>query len=159
MTPLKRLLARLRAALSGGDLDRDFALELQSHLEMLTEDNIRKGMPPAEARRQAAIRLGATSSLQSRHRDVRGFRVLEDLAQDLRFAGRLMMKKRWFTAAAILAIALGIGANTVGFSIIDAAFFRGFNFERAGELHAISWRPTRGGRLPSSILDLEDWRA
>jgi len=159
VTPLRQFLARLRALLRGADFDRDFAQELQSHLDMLTEDNLGKGLEPAEARRQAALKLGTLSSLQSRHRDVRGFRVLEDLAQDLRFAGRLMLKERWFSAAAILAIALGIGANTVGFSIIDAAFFRGFNFERAEELHAISWQPTRGRRLQSSILDLEDWRS
>ena len=156
---VRRLIAQLLAFFRGADLDRDFAQELESHLEMLTEDNIQRGLAPSEARRQAAVTLGAPSSLQSRHRDVRGFRVLDDLAQDLRFAGRLMRKERWFSAAAIVAIALGIGANTVGFSIVDAAFFRGLNFERADELHAISWQPTRGRRLPSSLLDLEDWRS
>jgi predicted permease len=158
VTALRHLIARVRALFTGGALDRDFAQELESHLEMLTADNIRSGMTLVEARRQAALKLGAASSLQTRHRDVRSFRPLEELSQDLRFAARLMLKERWFSAAAIVAIALGIGANTVGFSIIDAAFFRGFNFERAGELHAISWRPTRGRRLPSSILDLDDWR-
>ena len=116
-------------------------------------------MTPAEAARQARLTLGRRARSQSRHRDVRGFRLLEDFFQDLRFAARLMLKDRWFSAAAILAIALGIGANTVGFSIINAAFIRGFNFERAEELHSISWRPTRGRRLPSSVLDLEDWRS
>ncbi len=115
---------------------------------MLTADNIRRGMPPEEARRQAAVRLGAASSLQSQHRDVRGFRLLEDLVQDLRFAARLMRKERWFSAAAIAAIALGIGANTVGFTIINAAFLRGFPFEEAEGLRAISWRPTAAAARP-----------
>jgi predicted permease len=158
MATLKHLLARLRAVVRGGELDRDFAQEIETHLEMATEDNIRRGMTPAEARRQAAIRLGGATSLQARHREVRGFRALDDLFQDLRFAARLMVKERWFSAAAIAAIALGIGANTVGFTIINAAFIRGFSFERAEELQAISWRPTRGRRLPSSVIDLEDWR-
>jgi putative ABC transport system permease protein len=158
MTALRHFLARMRALFRGADLDRDFARELQSHLEMLTEDNIRKGLSPEEARRQAAIRLGAATSLQSQHRDTRGFRPLEEIVQDLRFAIRLMRKERWVSAAAIAAIALGIGANTVGFSIINAAFIRGFSFDRAEELHAISWRPTRGRRLPSSAPDLDDWR-
>jgi putative ABC transport system permease protein len=70
----------------------------------------------------------------------------------------LIVKERWFSAAAIVAIALGIGANTLGFTIVNAAFIRPFAFERAEELHAISWRPTRGRRLPSSAIDLEDWR-
>ena len=156
---LRHVAARVRAIFSGAADDRDFAQELESHLEMLTEDNLRRGMNAVEARRQAALRLGAASSLQSRHRDVRGWPFLESLVQDARFAGRLMLKDRWFSAAAVAAIALGIGANTVGFTIINAAFIRGFNFERAEELHAVSWRPTRGRRLPSSVLDFEDWRS
>ena len=159
LTPLRLFAARLRAMFSGAAQDREFAQELASHLEMLTEENVRLGLRPDEAARQARLKLGSASSLQVRHRDVRGFRPLADLLQDLRFATRLMLKERWFSAAAILAIALGIGANTVGFTIINAAFLRGFNFERAEELHAISWRPTRGRRLPSSVLDLEDWRS
>ena len=158
-TALRLFTARLRALVGGAAADREFAQELESHLEMLTEDNVRRGMAPDEAARRARLTLGATSSLQSRHRDVRGFRPLEDFFQDLRFAGRLMLKDKWLSAAAILAIALGIGANTMGFSIINAAFIRGFNFERAEELHSISWRPTRGRRLPSSVLDFEDWRS
>jgi predicted permease len=158
-TALRLLTARLRAQLGGAAQDREFARELESHLEMLTEDNVRRGMAPAEAARKARLTLGSASSLQSRHRDVRGFRLLEDFFQDLRFATRLMLKDRWLSAAAVLAIALGIGANAMGFSIINAAFIRGFNFERAEELHSISWRPTRGRRLPSSVLDLDDWRS
>jgi putative ABC transport system permease protein len=159
LATLRHVAARVRALLTGAADDRDFAHELESHLAMLTEDNIRRGMGAVEARRQAALRLGAASSLHSRHRDVRGWPFIEGLVQDVRFAGRLMMKDRWFSAAAVAAIALGIGANTVGFTIVNAAFIRGFNFERAEELHSISWRPTRGRRLPSSVLDFEDWRS
>ena len=159
LTALRLFTARLRALFGGAAEDREFAQELESHLEMLTEENVRLGMRPEAAARQARLTLGSVTSLQSQHRDVRGFRLVEDLLQDLRFAARLMRKERWLSAAAIVAIALGIGANTVGFTIINAAFIRGFNFERAEELHAISWRPTRGRRLPSSVLDLEDWRS
>lgn len=159
MATIKRLIARLRALFNGAHGDREFAQELQSHLEMLTEHNIRNGMSREEARRQAAVKLGATSSLQSQHRDVRGFRPLDEIAQDLRFALRLLIKERWFSAAAIVAMALGIGANTLGFTIINAAFIRDFSFDRADQLHAISWRPTRGRRLPASFVDLEDWRS
>ena len=159
LTNLRQLGARLKAFFRGGDLDRDFAQEIETHLTLMTDDNIRRGLSPEEARRQAAIRLGAATSLQSQHRDARGFRFLDDLFQDVRFASRLMMKERWFSAAAIAAIALGIGANTVGFSIINASFIRSFNFDRADQIHAISWRPTHGMRLSASVLDLEDWRA
>ncbi len=159
MAALKQFVARLRAFLRGGAMDRDFAEEMAAHLEMAAEENVRKGMTPEQARRHAAIRLGGAASLQSRHRDARSLPMLEDLVQDLRFASRLLIKDRWFSAAAIAAIALGIGANTLGFTIINAAFIRGFNFERAEEVVAISWRPARGIRMPSSVLDLEDWRS
>ena len=138
MATLKQFIARLRALVRGGDLDRDFAQEMQAHLDMAIEDSIRLGMAPDEARRQAAVRFGGATSMQSRHRDARGFRGLDDLFQDLRFSARLIAKERWFSAAAIAAIALGIGANTVGFTIVNAAFIRGFSFDRAEEIVAIS---------------------
>jgi putative ABC transport system permease protein len=159
LAALRHAVARLRAIFRGGELDRDFSEEIAAHLEMATEENIRNGMSREEARRQAALRLGGATSLQSRHRDERGFPLLEDLVQDLRFAARLMIKDRWFSGAAIAAIALGIGANTVGFTIVNAAFLRGFPFEEADRLRAISWRPNAGLRASSSYLDLEDWRS
>jgi predicted permease len=159
MATITQFVARLRAFFRGGELDRDFSEEMTAHLEMATEENLRRGMTREQARRQAALRLGGATSLASRHREARGFRMLDDLSQDLKFAARLLIKERWFSAAAILAIALGIGANTVGFSIINASFIRSFNFERAEQIQAISWRPTRGRRLGASVLDLEDWRS
>ena len=159
MATLKQLVARLRAFFRGSELDRDFSEEMAAHLEMATEENIRKGMTPDEAKRQASLRIGGVTSLQSQHRDARGFRFLDDLVQDLRFAWRLMLKDRWLSAAAIIAIALGIGANTLGFTIVNAAFLRGFPFDRAEELRAISWQPEQGRRSAVSVLDLEDWRS
>src|SRR3712207_5529541 len=138
LTRLRHFVARLRAWRHGAALDRDFQQELESHLHMLVAENLGRGLPPDEARRQAALRLGTASSLQSLHRDARAFAPLEDLAQDLRFAARLMVKERWVSAAAIAAIALGIGANAVGFTIITGAFFRGFDFDRADRVLAVS---------------------
>jgi putative ABC transport system permease protein len=159
LASLKRFAARLRAAMRGHQLDREFADEMQLHLEMATEENIRRGMTPDEARRRAALRFGGPSSMQSLHRDARGFRVLDDLFQDLRFASRLMLKERWFTLAGVAAIALGIGANTVGFTIVNAAFLRGFPFPEADRIQAVSWRPERGNRDAMSFRDLEDFRS
>ena len=156
---LRHLAARVRAVFSGAADDRDFAQELESHLEMLTDDNIARGMSPADARRAARVKVGAAASLARQHRDARGLAWLEDLLQDLAFAGRLIARDKWFSAAAVVVIALGIGANTVGFTIVNAAFFRGFGFDRADQLHIITWRPDRGRRIPSSYADLEDWRS
>ena len=81
MATLRQLVARLHAFFRGHDLDRDFAEEVSAHLEMANDENIRRGMPPDEARRQAALRLGGATSLQSQHREARGFRFLDELVQ------------------------------------------------------------------------------
>src|SRR5215204_772241 len=108
MAALRRFVARLRALFRGSELDLDFSEEMAAHLAMATEENVRKGMTPDAAKRQAALRFGGATSMQARHRDVRGFRWIEDLVQDLRFSARLIAKERWFSAAAMFAIALGI---------------------------------------------------
>ena len=159
MAGIKQFIARLAAMFRRPADDADFAQELDAHVEMLTTDNIARGMSPAEARRTARVKIGAPSSLAMQHRDARTLPMLDNLLQDLRFATRLIVRDKWFSAAAVIAIALGIGANTVGFTIVNAAFIRGFAFERAEEIHAVSWRPTRGRRLASSAADFEDWQS
>ena len=71
-TTLAQLAARLRALFRGGELDRDFAAELESHVALATDDNIRRGMTPEQARRAALIRMGAPAALEEQHRRVRG---------------------------------------------------------------------------------------
>src|SRR5688572_32949005 len=106
MGALRNFAARLRSVLQRSRADRDFEQELQSHVEMLTDDNIARGMTPEQARRAATLRVGSTSSLTTRHRDARGLPWIEDLIQDVTFAGRLIARDKWFSAAAIVAIAL-----------------------------------------------------
>jgi predicted permease len=158
MTTLRHVVARLRALWRGGDLDRDFEQELQSHLAMLTDDNIRNGMAPGEARRQAAIRLGAAGSLHSQHRDARGLPAFESLLQDLRFAGRLSIKDRWLSATIVAVLALGIGANTFGFALVNAAFWRGLPVPGSGRFVMVSWLDRDGRRDPASHVELLEWQ-
>jgi macrolide transport system ATP-binding/permease protein len=158
MTSLRRFVARIRAVFGGSDLDRDFAAELQAHLEMLTEDNIRRGLAPDEARRQAALRLGVRSSLQSQHRDTRGFRPLAEIGQDARFAIRLMLKERWLSLTIITVLALGIGANTFGFALVNSAFWHGLPVPESDRLLMISWINDDGRREEVSHLELLEWR-
>lgn len=159
LTRLRLLLARLRALVTNRRLDDDFTAELQSHVDLLADEHIARGVAPAEARRLAVLRVGNLTSLRMQHRDARGLPLVDDLWQDLRFALRLIVKDRWFSAAAVAAIALGIGANTLGFTIVNAAFIRGFSFDEADRLHAVSWRHEQGRRSPLSLADFEDWRA
>ena len=159
LAALHRPLARLRAWLAPDRLDRDFREELQAHLEMLSDENVRRGMSPEGARRAASIRLGAPASLEAQHRDVRGLPAAESIIQDLRFALRLLAKERWYSAAAIVAVALGIGANAAGFSIINAALLRGLPYDDSDRLYVISWQQRSGRRANASYSDLQDWRA
>jgi len=159
MAAFKQFAARLRALFRGGAFDRDFADEMTAHLEMATEENIRRGMSRDEARRQAVLRLGGATSLAGQHRDARGFRFLDDLAQDLKFAWRLMLKDRGFSATVIGVLALGIGANTMGFTIVNAAFFRGLPFEGSARLHMVTWINDHGRRVGVRPIELDEWRA
>ncbi len=80
------------------------------------------------------------------------------MLQDLRFTLRLILKERWFSAAAIAALALGIGINAVGFSIVNAAFLRGLPYDNADRMFMLTWQGNRQGRMMVSYPELRDWR-
>src|SRR5262245_51281016 len=105
-------------------MDEDLAAEMQSHLEMNIEDNIRSGMTPEQARRDALIQLGGIGAAKESYRDRRGLPWLESLAQDLRYGLRTLRRNTAFTVVAISTLALGIGANTAIFGLVDAVMLR-----------------------------------
>jgi len=158
-TTLRQMIARLRAFFRSPELDRDFAQELESHLAMLAEDNVRRGMTPEQARRAALIRMGGPASIQEQHRAVRGLPIVDAALQDLRFAFRLIAKDRWISVAAIVTLALGIGANAIGFTIVNAAFLRGLPFKDSDRLYLMAWLGPSGSSPGFSHADLQDWRA
>ena len=114
--------------------DRELAAELESHLQMHMDDNVRRGMNPAEARRRALIQLGGVEQTKEIYRDRRGIPVLEHLLQDIRFAIRILAKTPAITVIALLSLALGIGANTAIFSLIDAVLLRQLPVQKPEEL-------------------------
>lgn len=114
--------------------DRDFSAELQSHLDMHVADNLRAGMTPVEARRQALIALGGVESTRERYRESRPTRWLDEFVQDVKFATRLLLRERGFALTIVVVLALGIGANAAIFSIVDALLLRPLPFHEPDRL-------------------------
>src|SRR6266403_2776790 len=119
-TFLQRLAALFRRRRREDDLDD----ELRSRLEMSIDLNLRKGMTPADARREALRNFGGFEQTKELYRDQRGLPMIETTLQDLRFGLRMLRRSPGFSALAILCLTLGIGANAAVFSWIEGILFR-----------------------------------
>jgi putative ABC transport system permease protein len=161
LSALLTLVSRVRALLGRERLDRDFEQELASHLDMLVDDNIRRGLSPEAARRAAAIRLGGTMQLQEEHRDQRGLPLVETTWQDVGYACRTLRRHPAFSLVAVATLAIGIGAGTAVFSFVRAVLLRPLPYRAPEELVRIyetnplkNW--TKNVAAPANWAD---WRA
>jgi predicted permease len=134
---IDRSLARLRAVFTKPALDAELDAELAHHLEMRTSDNLKAGMTPNEARRQAHIALGGVEQVRELHRETRGLPWLEQFWRDLGYAARMCVRERGFTAVALLIVAIGIGLNAMVFSLVNTVLLRPVPFAHADRLHWI----------------------
>jgi hypothetical protein len=142
---LREALNRILSIFRREPLDRDLDGELASHLDFAVDDNIKLGMSPAEARRQALIRFGGVQQAKERQRDARGLPWFEILRQDLRYTFRTLKRDRGFTIIAILILGLGIGANVVVFSVVNTLLLRPLPFRDPHQLARILTKDPKGG--------------
>ena len=138
MRSLRALIVRLFNLFGRKKEDGEFAEEMKSHLEMHIEDNLRSGMNPEEARRQALLKLGGLDKTYEECRDRLGFRWMADMYRDFRHSLRRLVKSPLLSLVVILSLGLGIGANTAIYSMMRQVLLRSLPVEKPDELALIT---------------------
>ena len=126
---LRRWLQRFAGLFRKRQHDAEFAGELESHVQLHFEDNLRRGMTPEDARRDALMKLGGVEQTKENYRDRRGMPALETLFQNLRFGARMLLKSPGSTGAVVIALALGLGASTAMFTVVRSVLLRPLPFK------------------------------
>ncbi|HEY0161621.1 MAG TPA: ABC transporter permease [Edaphobacter sp.] len=157
---LRRGVARAGAFFHKEPMDRELEEEIASHIAMATEENMRSGMSPEEARRSAMVKFGGVEQAKERQRESRGLPWVDTLLQDLRYTMRTLKRDRGFAAIAILILALGIGANVVVFSVVNTILLRPLPFYDPSRLVWIAPADAKGLSASTYSVDAyEDLRA
>jgi hypothetical protein len=152
MSRSRRILSKFRDLFRNNRAEEELAREVESHLILLADDFERRGMPPEEARLAAKRAYGGVEQAKQAHRDERSLLWIEQTIQDLRYAVRTLAKSPGFAAVAILTLALGIGANTAIFSVIDAVMFRSLRAEDPERLVIFGWNAHHEPKLRGHSL-------
>jgi predicted permease len=149
------LVFRLRCLLRRKSVETELDEELRSHLQYEAEKYMKSGLSPEEARRRARMALGGVEQVKGECREARGVSLLESVARDVGYAVRILRARPVFTAVAVLTLALGIGANTAMFSVMDVMLLRALPVKNPHELvEFIRWHPDGNmmGNLPTAVF-------
>jgi putative ABC transport system permease protein len=152
-TLLARLRSLARNLLHRGETDRELSDELDAYLELRIEEKVASGSTPDEARREALLEMGGAAQVEESVRDVRKGAFFETLARDARSGVRLLARSPGFTAAAVLALTLGIGASAAIFTVVNGVLLRPLAYGRPEGLAVLLHR----ARNPVSPANYEDW--
>jgi putative ABC transport system permease protein len=151
MKTLRRLFQRLTSWATSAQDEELLQAEIEEHIAMQTAENLRAGLSPIEARRQALLKFGNVEAMKDSYRDQRGLPFLETLTHDMRHVMRRLRKAPAFTAAVLLTLALGIGANTAIFGVIDSILIRPLAYPHSealvGVWHTAPGLPGFGGSI------------
>lgn len=158
MKSLRAWLRRLTGILPSQQQEQDFSAELESHLQMHIDDNVRAGMPPQQARRDALRKLGGMEQTKQAHRERRTLPFIDTILQDIHYALRQLRRSPGFTVIAILMLSLGIGASVSIFAFVDAALIKPLPYADPTRLIDVAERGAAFSRSNLSYQDFRDWQ-
>lgn len=157
MRKVRELILRLGGLFNKQRKDRDFDQEMESHLQMHIEDNLRLGMTPQEARRQAMIKLGGIESTKEAYRDQRGLPVLETLWKNIWYGARMLRKNPGFTLVAIGSLAIGLALSASTLAVVNAYLLRSLPYPTAHRVYHLRYAPP-GPYEPRGMTSI-DWKS
>ena len=159
VTGLRRAWNRLLGSVRRSVPDADLAEEFETHIALMADDYRRHGLPADEALRQARLQFGSVAATVENYRDQRGLPLFDSIAQDLRYSSRAIAKNPGFAATAVLSLAIGIGANTAIFSLVNGVLLQPLGFSEPDRVYAVRELVPNlaAGPVPVNPMHLLEW--